>query len=80
MASETLGYDRWLHTNTAKTRTHSLLRQGQMLYDLLPNVRVERRLADGPAGAKVSARTRCSAPRSRQSVPHYFGVPPRDAD
>jgi hypothetical protein len=37
-ASEALGYDRMLKTNTTKRRTHSLLRQGAMLYDLIPNM------------------------------------------
>lgn len=38
-AGESLGYDRWLKANTVKTRTHSLFRQGCMLYDLLPTLR-----------------------------------------
>jgi len=38
-ASEALGYDRMLKTNTAKRRTHSLFRQGCMLYDLIPTMR-----------------------------------------
>ncbi len=36
-AGERLGYDRWLKANTVKTRTHSLFRQGLMLYHHLPN-------------------------------------------
>ncbi len=35
---ESLGMDRLLKSNTSKTRTHSLFRQGCMLYDLLPNM------------------------------------------
>lgn len=35
-AGEALGYDRHLKSNTSKTRTHSLFRQGAMLYDLIP--------------------------------------------
>ena len=35
-ASEALGYDRHLKSNTSKKRTHSLLRQGAMLYELIP--------------------------------------------
>src|SRR5271167_4216819 len=35
-AGEALGYDRLLKSNTAKRRTHSLFRQGCMLYDLIP--------------------------------------------
>ncbi len=30
--------DRHLKSNTSKTRTHSLFRQGCMLYDLIPNM------------------------------------------
>ena len=37
-AGEALGYDRHLKANTAKHRTHSLFRQGCMLYDLIPNM------------------------------------------
>lgn len=37
-AGEALGYDRHLKTNTTKRRTHSLFRQGSMLYDLIPNM------------------------------------------
>jgi hypothetical protein len=35
-AGEALGYDQMLKTNTTKRRVHSLLRQGCMLYDLIP--------------------------------------------
>jgi len=35
---ESLGMDRLLKSNTSKTRTHSLFRQGCMLYDLTPNM------------------------------------------
>jgi hypothetical protein len=41
---ESLGMDRLLTSNTSKTRTHSLFRQGCMLYDLIPNM-PEHRLA-----------------------------------
>jgi hypothetical protein len=37
-AGEALGYDRHLKSNTAKHRTHSLFRQGCMLYELIPNM------------------------------------------
>jgi Transposase DDE domain len=37
-AGEALGYDRHLKSNTTKRRTHSLLRQGIMLYQLLPTM------------------------------------------
>lgn len=33
-----LGYDRMLKANTVKRRTHSLFRQGSMLYDWLPGM------------------------------------------
>ena len=35
-AGEALGYDRHLRSGTSKKRTHSLLRQGTMLYELMP--------------------------------------------
>ena len=37
-AGESLGYDRHLKTNTTRRRTHSLFRQGSMLYELIPNM------------------------------------------
>src|SRR4051794_9398676 len=37
-AGEALDYDRHLKANTVKRRTHSLFRQGCMLYDLIPNM------------------------------------------
>jgi hypothetical protein len=37
-AGESLGMDRHLKSNTAKHRTHSLFRQGCMLFDLIPNM------------------------------------------
>ena len=43
-AGEDLGYDRYLKSNTTKRRTHSLFRQGCMLYDLIPTM-PEHRLA-----------------------------------
>ena len=36
-AGEKLGYDRWLKTNTSRTRQHSLFRQGTMLHGHLAN-------------------------------------------
>jgi len=41
-AGESLGYDRMLKSNTVKRRTHSLFRQGWMLYELIPNMPEER--------------------------------------
>lgn len=43
-AGESLGLDRMLKSNTAKTRTHSLFRQGCMLYDLMPTMPESRLL------------------------------------
>jgi hypothetical protein len=37
-AGESLGLDRLLKSNTSKRRTHSLFRQGCLLYDLIPNM------------------------------------------
>ena len=37
-AGEALGMDRHLKSNTAKHRTHSVFRQGCMLYELIPNM------------------------------------------
>jgi hypothetical protein len=42
-AGESLGMDRLLKSNTAKTRTHSLFRQGCMLYEFIrtmPDIRL----------------------------------------
>jgi len=41
---ESFGMDRQLKSNTSKTRSHSLFRQGCMLYELIPNM-PEHRLA-----------------------------------
>jgi hypothetical protein len=41
-AGEALGYDRFLKSNTSQRRTHSLFRQGCMLYDLIPNMPEQR--------------------------------------
>ena len=41
-AGERIGYDRWLKVNTVKHRTHSLFRQGLMLYEHIPNWPPER--------------------------------------
>ena len=49
---ESLGMDRLLKSNTSKTRTHSLFRQGCMLYDLIPTM-PEHRLV--PLMAKFGA-------------------------
>ncbi len=39
---ERLGMDRLLKSNTSKTRSHSLFRQGCMLYELIPNMPAPR--------------------------------------
>lgn len=38
-ACERVGYDRLLKANTVKHRTHSLFRQGQMVYELMPRMK-----------------------------------------
>lgn len=43
-AGESLGLDRLLKSNTSKTRTHSLFRQGCMLYELIPTMPEHRLL------------------------------------
>ena len=43
-AGESLGLDRLLKSNTSKRRTHSLFRQGCLLYDLIPNMPEHRLL------------------------------------
>jgi hypothetical protein len=58
-AGESLGMDRLLKSNTTKTRTHSLFRQGCMLYELIPNM-PEHRLKPlmdrfGETVAKINA-------------------------
>ena len=56
---ESLGMDRLLKSNTSKKRTHSLFRQGCMLYDLIPNMPEHRltplmeKFADAVAKAGV---------------------------
>ena len=40
-AGESLGFDRWLKVNTSKKRTHSLFRQGQDYYMLIPTMKEE---------------------------------------
>jgi len=43
-AGEALGFDRLLKSNTTQRRTHSLLRQGIMLYQLIPTMPEHRLL------------------------------------
>jgi len=44
MVGESLGLDRILKSNTSKARTHSLFRQGCMLYELIPTMPEHRLL------------------------------------
>jgi hypothetical protein len=41
-AGESLGMDKSLRTSTTKRRTHSLFRQGLMLFCLIPNMPEQR--------------------------------------
>ena len=50
---ESLGMDRLLKSNTSKTRSHSLFRQGCMLYELIPTMPEHRLLPLIQAFAKV---------------------------
>ena len=43
-AGEAIGMDRTLKANTVKRRTHSLFRQGVMLYELIPEMAEDRLL------------------------------------
>jgi hypothetical protein len=44
MAGERAGLDRTLKANTSKTRQHSLMRQGLMWFDMIPNMKEDRLL------------------------------------
>lgn len=64
-AGEALGMDRQLKVNTAKRRTHSLFRQGCMLYELIPTMpehrlkplieKFSQMLAEKPVTATIGA-------------------------
>ena len=54
---ESLGMDRLLKSNTSKTRTHSLFRQGCMLYELIPNMPEHRLIPLMEKFAEAVART-----------------------
>jgi hypothetical protein len=56
-AGESLGMDRHLKSNTSKTRTHSLFRQGCMLYELIPNMPEHRLLPLMQRFAEMLAQT-----------------------
>ncbi len=53
---ESLGTDRLLKSNTSKTRTHSLFRQGCMLYELISNMPEHRLLPLIAAFARAVAK------------------------
>jgi hypothetical protein len=55
---ESLGMDRLLKSNTSKTRTHSLFRQGCMLYELIPNMPEHRLMPLLEKFAEAVSRTR----------------------
>jgi hypothetical protein len=59
---EALGMDRLLKSNTSKTRTHSLFRQGCMLYDLIPNMPNTGFCRSYKNSTKPSQTQRCSRP------------------
>ena len=65
-AGEALGYDRHLKSNTTKRRTHSLFRQGCMLYDLIPRCPKPAAPADREFAAML-AEVPCSPILSAQS-------------
>jgi DDE family transposase len=54
---ESLGMDRLLKSNTSKTRSHSLFRQGCMLYELIPNMPEHRLVPLMAAFAKAVPQT-----------------------
>ena len=54
---ESLCMDRLLKSNTSTTRTHSLFRQGCMLYELIPNMPEHRLVPLIEEFAKAVART-----------------------
>jgi len=62
---ESLGMDRLLKSNTSRKRTHSLFRQGCMLYDLIPNMPAQRLAPLMGTSPLPSQRL----PSSRQSPP-----------
>ncbi len=57
-AGETLGMDRLLKANTSKKRTHSLFRQGCMLYELIPTMPEKRLLPLMTCFAEMVAKCR----------------------
>jgi hypothetical protein len=64
-AAESLGMDRLLKSNTPKIRTHSLFRQGCMLYELIPTRRDHSYLHSWPASPRPYQSAARSADFSR---------------
>jgi hypothetical protein len=64
-AGESLGRDRLLKSNTSKIRTHSLFRQGCMLYELIPTMRDHSYLRSWPASPRPYQSAARSADFSR---------------
>jgi hypothetical protein len=58
VAGQALGYDRNLKSNTTKRRTHSLFRQGCMLYELMPTMPEFRLLPWSHGSPKCSRNSR----------------------
>jgi len=63
---ESLGMDRLLKSNTSKTRTHSLFRQGCMLYDLIPNMPKHRLAPLIESFAEAVSNARLFTPKNAQ--------------
>src|ERR1700712_1969405 len=76
------GMDRLLKSNTAKTRTHSLFRQGCMFYELIPNMPQHRLLplmqrfaemmvSSGLFGRSLRVANEGTGDVDHYSYPHY---------
>ena len=61
-AGESLGLDRLLKSNTSKRRTHSLFRQGCLLYELMPTMAEARLLPLVERFAEMIGRNKAVAP------------------
>ena len=61
-AGESLGMDRLLKSNTSKKRTHSVFRQGCMLYELMPTMPEARLLPLVERFAEMIAQNKAVAP------------------
>jgi hypothetical protein len=69
-AAEKTGLDKMLKANTVAKRTHSLFRQGLMLWDRIPNEKEERLVCSFTRSTKSFASTASSGRRS-ESCEHY---------